>query len=136
MRKEEKKERIKEIRQLRKLKMERKKWQYPTASDFKVEYCQMLMDHCSQGYSCQSFAAKINVMPEVLERWTDEYPEFKNARLRAELQLKMFWEMLAVEACKKKFSISVFRYYTGDGKEQNPPASGRVVILPEEESSK
>ncbi|MGE5351992.1 MAG: hypothetical protein ACM3P0_07910 [Acidobacteriota bacterium] len=135
MRKKARKQRIQEIRQIQKLKHEKKNLSPGESSGFKHGYCLELIEYCSQGYSFESFASRINVMPEILEEWTEKYPEFKKARALAAFKQKTFWEMKAVEACNQKFLISVFRYFTGS-KDENPPLSGPVVILPKEDNSK
>jgi hypothetical protein len=132
MRKKAKKQRAQETRQIRKLKQEKKKLLLEEVPGFKPEYCTMLVEHCSLGYSFRSFAAGINVLPELLEEWTEKCPEFKKARTLAAFNQKVFWEKKAVEACSEKFSIGLFRYITGSI-DENPEVPGFIVILPEEE---
>lgn len=129
------KQKIQETRQIQETDLEENKWQLKENSEFNPVYCRKLVEHCSRGYSFQSFAAIINVVPELLEEWTKKYPEFSKARYAAALKQKVFWEKKAVEACSKKFSISVFRYFVGS-KTENPAVPGPVVVLPEEENSK
>lgn len=136
MRKKKKEERIQDIRQIQKLKREKKKLETAPGSDYKTEYCSMLLDHCSQGYSFKSFAARINVLPETLEKWTKEHPEFEAAKSKAELKQRMFWEAMAIEACREKFSVHIFRYFIGDTDEMNPLEPKAVVLLPKEDISK
>lgn len=135
MRKNDKKQRIQEPLQTQKINQDSSQWQLRESLDFSTEYCPMLVEHCSEGFSFQSFAALINVMPELLEEWTEKYPEFAKARTAAALKQKIFWEKKALKACSEKFSISIFRYFTGN-KTENPDAPESVVILPEEETSK
>lgn len=136
MKKKAGKQRIQEIRQIQKPKLERKKWQFEENSGFKIEFCQMLVNHCSEGYSFQSFAVRINVLPKTLDEWAEEYPEFAKARTIAALKQKIFWEMKAVEACSEKFSYSIFRYFTENDKDKKPEAPQGVVLLPNEVSTK
>ena len=137
MKKKAKEKKIQEIRQIQKNQFERKKWQITGSSEFQPEYCQMLVNHCSEGYSFQSFAARVNVLPEVIKEWIEKYPEFANARSIAEVRRKFFWEKKAIEDCSNKFSISTFRHFTeSTDKEAEVSVPEAVVLLPKEESSK
>lgn len=135
MRKKNNEEIIQDIPKIQKRGHEKKKRQptAPAGSDFKPEYCQMLLRHCSRGYSFQSFAAGINVQTATLEEWAQEYPEFEAAMRIAELKQKMYWENLAVKACRKRFSVSIFRYFIGKQADTNPAETKAVVLLPMEE---
>lgn len=136
MKKKAKKQRIREIRQIQELKHEKKKWLEAGASGYNPEYCRMLIEHCEEGFSFQAFAAKINVLPEVLNEWTGRYPEFRNAKSIAESRQRIFWETKAIEACREKFLISIFRYFTSDSREGKADVPEAVVILPEEEKDR
>lgn len=130
MRKKARKQKIQETREIQKLKRERNNMLLEKGSLFKPVYCQMLIGHCSKGYSFKSFAAQINVTPEILEEWTEKYKDFKKARALAVLKQRDFWERSAVEACMGKFSFSIFRYFTGDV-EVNISNPNHIVLLPE-----
>ncbi|HEX2866744.1 MAG TPA: hypothetical protein VHO03_06865 [Ignavibacteriales bacterium] len=132
-----KEEKVQEVRPIQKPRREKKKLE--TAAPgyvYKTEYCRMLLNHCRQGFSFQSFASKINVLPETLEKWTKEHPEFETARQQAELKQRMQWETMAVKACRKKFSVGIFLHFIGNIAVRKPSEPHPVVMLPEEDSSK
>jgi predicted DNA-binding protein YlxM (UPF0122 family) len=62
------------------------------ALQYKKEYCDMLVKHMSQGYSFSTFSAVINVSRTALYDWVEKYPEFKDAKIRAEDKAKSFLE--------------------------------------------
>lgn len=57
----------------------------PTA--YKPEYCQMLIDHCAEGYSFESFAGRINVCSNTLTNWCKDYPDFFRAKNQAKQKM-------------------------------------------------
>jgi hypothetical protein len=46
---------------------------------YEKKYCDMLIDHMSNGYSFQSFAGEISVTIKTLYNWCDTYPDFLHA---------------------------------------------------------
>lgn len=46
---------------------------------YKPEYCDMLIDHMSEGYSFDSFVAISRVGLKTMYNWCKEYPEFAEA---------------------------------------------------------
>lgn len=63
---------------------------------YKPEYCQLLIDHMSKGYSFSTFAANINTGQGTLLDWIKRYPEFAEAKDTGEQASKRFWETLLV----------------------------------------
>lgn len=61
-------------------------------SYYKSEYCQMLIEHMSQGFSFSTFGAVVNVGRTTLYDWVDEYPEFKEAKEIAFQKAQRFFE--------------------------------------------
>lgn len=49
-------------------------------SKFKAEYCQLLIDHMTEGYSFESFAATIDVAESTIYEWANNFPEFSEAK--------------------------------------------------------
>jgi transposase-like protein len=49
-------------------------------SDYKPEYCELLIKHAEEGYSFESFAGRIGVTPKTLYNWEQEHPEFLQAK--------------------------------------------------------
>lgn len=64
------------------------------------KYCQELLEHCSEGKSIESFAAKINNIPEALAFWSNQYPDFEACLRVAYWKAFAYWEDLAVEDTK------------------------------------
>lgn len=46
---------------------------------YKKEYCDMLIEHMSNGFSLESFAGVVSVGKSTVYVWKDKYPEFKEA---------------------------------------------------------
>lgn len=46
---------------------------------YKPEYCEQLIEHMSQGYPLDTFAALIHVNIDTLYAWRDAHPEFSEA---------------------------------------------------------
>jgi hypothetical protein len=59
---------------------------------YKPEYCQAVIDHCSQGYSFESFGGVIRVCLDTLNAWAKQYPEFLQAKKDAKLACLAWWE--------------------------------------------
>lgn len=47
---------------------------------YKPEYCQMLIDHMSEGLSFLSFAGVVSVSYDTLYEWEKVHPEFSDAK--------------------------------------------------------
>lgn len=62
----------------------------PTKYDPK--YCEMLIEHRSQGFSMESFAAKIGVNRDTLLEWARVHPEFSGAKKDAIDKCQAFHE--------------------------------------------
>ena len=67
----------------------------PTA--YKPEYCQMLIDHMSEGFSYESFAGKIDVARKTIYNWERDFPEFLHAKEIGFDKSRIFWENLGVK---------------------------------------
>lgn len=57
---------------------------------YRPEYCQMLIDHMSQGLSYESFAATIDTHRATLYRWEEEYPDFCDSK-KIGLEKSLIW---------------------------------------------
>jgi len=69
---------------------------YP--SQYKSEYCKMLIDHMKQGGSFTTFMTIAHVSRDTLYKWLDRFPEFKEAKKIAEAEaLKFFEKILAAK---------------------------------------
>lgn len=65
-------------------------------SEYKEEYCKMLIDHMSKGYSFMSFGADVSCGRTTLYEWVDKYPEFAAAKKEGEARALKFLESRAV----------------------------------------
>ncbi len=66
-------------------------------SDYKPEYCQMLIEHMSAGYSYESFAGKIGKGRDTIYRWEKEFQDFQDAKKIGKDSSLKFWEDAGVE---------------------------------------
>ena len=66
----------------------------PSTVIFNPAWCEMLVQHCEQGLSIESFAGVISCSTKTLYKWFEEYPEFGNAKKIAEAKSLLWWEKL------------------------------------------
>jgi len=59
---------------------------------YKKEYCAMLVDHMSQGFSFFTFAAVIEVNPDTIAEWCHVHKEFSEAKQRGLAASVKWWE--------------------------------------------
>jgi len=64
---------------------------------YKKEYCDLLIDHMSKGFSFESFAGKVNTCKQTIYTWLDKNPEFVDAKKRATAKCLEFWEAAGIE---------------------------------------
>ena len=73
-----------------------KKFGAPTK--FKPEYCQMLIDHMTKGYSFEAFAGRIGTSKRILYIWAKENDDFFQAKEIGFEKSRFYWETLANSA--------------------------------------
>jgi hypothetical protein len=66
-------------------------------TDYKPEYCDMLIEHMSKGFSYESFAGLIGTCKQTIYTWEKANPEFLDAKNRAFSACNLFWEKLAID---------------------------------------
>ena len=66
-------------------------------SKYKPEYCQMLIDHMSKGFSFESFAGIVDVNRDTLFEWATAHDEFNEAKHLAFARNLIFWENVGIE---------------------------------------
>jgi DNA-binding XRE family transcriptional regulator len=66
-------------------------------TDYRPEYCDMLVEHMSKGYSYESFAGLIGTCKQTIYTWEKVNPQFLDAKSRAFAACHMFWEKLAID---------------------------------------
>jgi hypothetical protein len=67
---------------------------------YKPEYCQMLIDYMSEGYSYESFGAEVDVNRDTLYNWEKLFKDFSDAKSIAKLKQLRHDEKLLKELTK------------------------------------
>lgn len=78
-------------------------------TDYKPEYCQMLIEHMRRGRSFETFACDVNTHRGTLYDWCEKHKEFADAKKAGQELSYRFWETLvmATAAGKSKGSAAV-----------------------------
>lgn len=63
-------------------------------SKYRPEYCDMVVEHMSEGASLTSFAAEIDVSRETISEWSRVHPEFSVAVKKGKAKCAAWWERL------------------------------------------
>ena len=66
----------------------------PKPTTYKKKYCQMLIDHMSEGLSFGSFGGVIDAGLSTTYEWLKNFPEFKEAYQRAKSKHMLHFEKL------------------------------------------
>lgn len=61
-------------------------------TDYKPEFCEQLIKHCSEGLSFESFAGKILVTRKTLYNWRESHEDFLHAAEVAKEKCREYWE--------------------------------------------
>ena len=61
-------------------------------SKYDPKYCDLIIEHMSQGASATSFAASIDVCRATITEWADKHPEFLAAVKRGKSKCAAWWE--------------------------------------------
>ena len=64
---------------------------------YKPEFCEMLIEHMSKGFSYQSFAGKLKVNQDTLYNWEKLFPEFSETKKTAQELSRQFWEKQGID---------------------------------------
>lgn len=62
---------------------------------YRPEYCQQLIEHMSNGFSYETFAATIGCSRAVIYDWESQHPEFLDAKRAAFEKSQQWWEQQA-----------------------------------------
>lgn len=76
-------------------------------NDYHPDYPKMLLDHMSQGYSFETFAAIIDVVPSTIYLWVEKYPEFSDAKRIGHIKAKLKWETIGNNGIYNMEGISI-----------------------------
>lgn len=63
-------------------------------TDYKPEYCEMLIEHMSEGYSFKSFGGIVSVVEDTLNEWVKVHKEFSVSKNIGNLKSMVFWEQV------------------------------------------
>lgn len=61
---------------------------------YKEHYCDLIIEHMSEGASITSFAAEIGVARSTIDEWASNYPEFSGAVKIGKAKCASWWEKL------------------------------------------
>ena len=110
---------------------------------YKSSYCDLLIEHMSQGNSFRSFGAIVNVSRDCLYKWTSRYPEFAEAKGVALCKNLLYLENLAINNMhSKSFNTGIWMYFMKNmhGWSHNPisttnekPESRLIIVNKETE---
>lgn len=92
---------------------------------YKKKYCAMLIKHCAQGNSIESFSAIIFTPISIIESWKKEHPEFNEAAQIGHSLALAWWESLGVlnagtKAINAQMYISTMKNRFGWVEKDNP----------------
>jgi hypothetical protein len=77
---------------------------------YKPEYCEALIAHMTEGYSYETFSAKIGTSRSTLYEWENKYPEFSDTKRNAVELCQFWWEKTGKEG------LHAVVHYDDDGK--------------------
>lgn len=63
-------------------------------SKYSEHYCDLIIEHMSEGASITSFAAEIGVARSTIDEWANNYPEFSGAVKIGKAKCAAWWEKL------------------------------------------
>lgn len=83
---------------------------------YKPEYCKLLVDHMSKGFSFESFAGVVHVSRKTIYNWLDpqknqSYQEFLHAKQIGAAKCQEFWERVGINGALgeiRNFSASSY----------------------------
>lgn len=61
-------------------------------TDYRQEYCAMLIDHMAQGFSFESFGGVVGSCKQTMYSWLENFPEFLDAKSQGRARALLFWE--------------------------------------------
>lgn len=67
-------------------------------TDYKPEYCDMLIEHMGQGLSFSSFASDLNVAESTIYLWAQLHSEFSEAKKIGRGRQRVYYERKGVQS--------------------------------------
>ena len=71
-------------------------------TEYKPEYCQMLIDHGRKGYSFEAFGGVVCVSKQTLYSWCKSFPEFLDAKGRSKSNSRLCLETMMFQIAEGK----------------------------------
>ena len=79
-------------------------------TEYKPEYCEVVVEKQAQGWSLAEFAAHVGVSRPTVDNWGAAYPEFLEALSRAKAAEQSWWERAGREGMfADKFNAAVWK---------------------------
>ena len=66
-------------------------------TDYREEYCELLIEHMAKGYSFESFAGLVGASKQTIYDWTSANPQFLDSKKIAIEKCRIFWEKQGIE---------------------------------------
>lgn len=66
-------------------------------SKYEPKYCQMLIDHMSQGLSIEAFAGVADISIDTIYKWVKKHPEFAEAKKTGTAKSRLLWEKAGMQ---------------------------------------
>jgi hypothetical protein len=66
-------------------------------TDYKPEYCELLIEHMSKGLSFEAFGGIVRKSKQTLYDWLQANPEFLDAKMTGTELSRLFWEKLGTD---------------------------------------
>lgn len=82
-------------------------------SKYQPQFCEMLIQHMSEGLSFETFASVIKVDRDTIYEWCNKHPDFSDAKKTASLACQLFWEKLGRNGAAgkiKNFNSTAYIY--------------------------
>lgn len=93
------------------------------SSKFNPKFCDMLVQHMSEGYSYTSFAGVVGVTRMTLNNWRNNHPDFREAFNIGMEKGRYFWEKLGMDlvtglskGSARAWEINMFNRFREDWK--------------------
>lgn len=96
-------------------------------------YCQMIIEHLSQGLSVESFAGVVGVCFDTIYEWAKVHPEFSDAIKQGKAKKRLWWEKLGqagIAGKLKNFNASgwIFHMKCREQYKEDNDSDNRVPI--------
>jgi hypothetical protein len=108
-------------------------------SKYKPEFCDLVVQQMSQGYSAEACAGDMDISKETLYRWIREIPEFCDAVGRGMSLGRKFWEKIGIAGTLgqiQRFNSSTYMFLMRNrfGYNENPADTQRAQITETQEN--